>query len=119
MDVDDYNCVLCSSSIEESRDHLFFDCAFVQSCWQLLNLHIGNFVDPMQMVSAFKSQLNMPFYMDVIILMPWAIWMVRNEAIFRGVQPSLQGCKTHFQKEFALLLLREKKDHPQLMSSWI
>ncbi|KAF8719934.1 hypothetical protein HU200_024700 [Digitaria exilis] len=47
--------------------------------------------------------------MDVIILMAWAIWMVRNEAIFRGVQPSLQGCKNHFQKEFALLLLRAKK----------
>lgn len=104
---------------KESQDHLFLKCPFVQQCWQLLNLHIASLDDPLQMILAFKNQLNVPFYMDVIILMCWAIWMVRNDAIFKGIQPSIQGCATHFKKEYALATLRAKKDHPYLMNIWL
>ncbi|KAF8676423.1 hypothetical protein HU200_046970 [Digitaria exilis] len=51
--------------------------------------------------------------------MCWAIWMVHNEFIFRNIQPSLQGCKDHFIREFALVILRSKRHLPELMSLWI
>lgn len=37
-------------------------------------------------------------------------------AIFRGIQPSIQGCASHFMKEFAMAMLRAKKDQPNI---WI
>ncbi|KAF8720967.1 hypothetical protein HU200_023374 [Digitaria exilis] len=61
----------------------------------------------------------MPFYISIIILMSWAIWMVRNDLILRGIQPSIQGCKDHFKREFALASLRAKRDYPDLMSTCI
>lgn len=33
MQLDDYSCVLCSSNIEESSFHLFFECNFSKDCW--------------------------------------------------------------------------------------
>lgn len=50
--------------------------------------------------------------------MCWAIWMVRNDAIFRNIQSSIDGCRDHFKKEFALVLLRAKENTKDLMSIW-
>lgn len=118
MHLDDYNCVLCTLSVEECRDHLFMECPFVTHCWGLIQLQIGS-GDLQQNPENLKDQLRVPFSMDVIILMCWAIWMVRNDLIFRGIQPTLDGSKHHFKKEFALAMLRAKRDHPELMDLWI
>lgn len=87
-------------------------------CWSLIQLHIGS-GDLQQNRVDLKDQLRVPFFMDVIILMCWAIWMVRNDLIFRGIQPSLDGCKHHFEKEFALAMLRAKRDYLELMGLWV
>lgn len=118
MHLDDYNCVLCAHSVEENRNHLFLDFPFAQQCWSLIQLHIGP-GDPQQTLLELKYQLRVPLFMDVIILMCWAIWMVRNDLIFRELQPSMQDCKQHFEKEFALAMLRAKRDLPELMDIWI
>jgi hypothetical protein len=31
---------------------------------------------------SFKTQLQVSFFMDIIILMSWCIWMVCNDLIF-------------------------------------
>jgi hypothetical protein len=33
------NRVLCSLDQSETRDHLFFDCPFAKSCWDLLKIN--------------------------------------------------------------------------------
>lgn len=76
MALDDYNCVLRTNSVEESRDHLFLHCPFVEQCWHLLHLHINNPGNPFQALLDFKNQLHVPFFMDVVIPMCWEIWMV-------------------------------------------
>lgn len=45
--------------------------------------------------------------------------MVRNDLISKGIQPSMEGCRHHFKKEFALAALRAKRDLPELMDLWI
>jgi hypothetical protein len=47
--------------------------------------------------------------MEIIILLSWAIWMTRNNKIFKQINASLQGCKTLFLLEMDVLLLRAKK----------
>lgn len=114
-----YNCVLCLATIEETMEHLFLQCPFAQQCWDILNLQIANPQDPISTPESFKIQLNLPFFMDIVIIMCWCIWMARNDLIFRGIQPSVPHCKDLLRKEFALVKLRAKKNRPDQMSSWI
>lgn len=61
MILDDYTCVLCANSVEESRDNLFLDCPFAFQCWNLLNLQVipG---DAQQTLMALRNQLQVPFF---------------------------------------------------------
>jgi len=49
-----------------------------------------------------------PKFWTLFVTMCWSIWVVRSEAIFNDVPPSLHRCKIIFKKEFALVLLRAK-----------
>lgn len=119
MELPSYNCVLCTSSVEETTFHLFLECPFAQQCWLLLQLHVSDPMNLFASLEAFKYQLHIPFFMDVIILLSWCIWMERNVLIFRNIIPSVQNCKERFCKEFALVILRAKNHLPLLMSTWI
>lgn len=115
MVLQDYNCVLCSHNIEESLFHLFFDCPFAMACWYSLNLVIPVNCTPLQIFEAFKAQLQIPFFLEIIVTMCWSIWTVRNDAIFRGLPISIRSCKMIFKSEFALVILRAKYSfHPDI-----
>jgi hypothetical protein len=63
--------------------------------------------------------MQAPFFMEVIILMCWAIWKARNDAIFRQIAPTLQNLKIDFKVELQLLLLRAKKSYSPRFNQWI
>jgi hypothetical protein len=58
--------------------------------WNLVHLLI-HFGAPYDILLSFKDQLQVSFFMYIIILMCWTIWMVQNDLILRGQQPSLQA----------------------------
>jgi hypothetical protein len=64
--------------------------------------------DPFAVISSFRDQLNVFFFMDVLIIMSWSIWMARNDFIFRGIQPNMQFVSDNFKREFALVTFRAK-----------
>jgi len=69
MELQSYNCVLCHLDAEESLHHLFMDCPFAMTCWNLLGLaHLiqGNMLDS---IPLFKTQIKRPFFMEVIVAM--------------------------------------------------
>jgi hypothetical protein len=113
-----YECVLCNLHAEETLEHLFLNCNFARSCWASLNLLIGA-GDPFDVLTSFRQQLNLSFFMDIIIIMSWSIWMARNDFIFNGLQPSLQSAKACFRKEFALVILRAKPSLKQQLVLWL
>ena len=57
---------------------------------------------------ALRSQLNKPFFIEIIILGSWAIWMSRNNKIFRQIDASFHSGKVLFLSEMDALLLRAK-----------
>ena len=63
MVLEDYNCILCSLTTE----------AFTMACWGSLGLVPSHHGDPFGAVVPFRNQLHMPFFMEVIISMCWAI----------------------------------------------
>jgi hypothetical protein len=113
-----YGYVLCVPCVDETLDHLFLDCTFERICWSSLNLNIP-LGDPFDVLLSFRIQLNVSFFMDIIILMSWSIWMECNDLIFQGQQPNLQSVQAHFRKEFALVILRAKTSLKHPMSSWL
>lgn len=118
MDLPSYSCVLCNGDIEKVFITCFCNVRLGKLVGNLLHLEISDPTDLHNSLESLKVQLNVPFFMDVIILLSWSIWMARNDLIFRNIQPSLQNVKDFFQ-EFALVILRAKKNAPTLMSSWI
>ena len=64
------------------------------------------------------SQLGVPFFMEIIILMSLSIWTARNGFIFNGVAPSIITCKLLFRNNFAMLMHRAKK-YFSLIEQWL
>ena len=75
--------------------------------------------NPFLNLERLKNQLNQPFFMEFIILLSWAIWMTRNNKIFKHVNASTQSCKNLFLLEMDALLLRAKKAYSPRLEDWI
>lgn len=119
MNLPSHVCVLCNLDTEETVEHLFMDCDFAKACWGLLGLTVISTPDNVQRFKSFKSQLNCSFYMEIIILLCWSIWTVRNDLIFRGI-PSccLRGLEI-FKLFFKQLLWRAKKKYFPAIELWL
>ena len=74
MALPSYLCVYCNLSVEESLPHLFLHWLFAQGCWSTIGLNVGQ-SDLFITLVNLRSQLNVPFFVEVIILMCWGIWM--------------------------------------------
>jgi hypothetical protein len=57
--------------------------------------------------------------MEVIVTICWAIWTMRNNAIFNGLSPPVNRCKAVFKKEFALVILRAKAKYFPSVIQWL
>jgi hypothetical protein len=118
MYLQSYNCALCSNSAEETVDYPFLHCGSAKNCWSLIGLTVPHSHGPFQILEAFRAQLNAPFFMEIVIIMCWSIWTVRNNWIFRGEEASTQQCKHIFISIFGLVRLCAKKYFPQI-SLWL
>jgi hypothetical protein len=65
-----------------------------------------------------RGQINKPFFMEIIVLISWAIWMSRNKEIFNNTAATIQGCKAIFRHEFSSLLWRAKNYFPEIQE-WL
>ena len=84
----DASCVMCSSMFEDCT-HLFFECPLVQPMWAAAAL---DGLDTTSADAFWRSLCQGPFRREVewrtIFATLWAIWLHRNEIIFRGRLPS-------------------------------
>jgi len=119
MHLQSANCVLCNSAVQETLVHLFLECPFAIQCWGSVQVQIDLTLDHYQNLQSFRDQLRVPFFMEIIILMAWAIWKARNDLIFRQINPSLQSCTQFFKSEMKLLLLRAKRSYSPAIDLWI
>ena len=119
MKLMDYTCVLCAYNVEEDMIHLLFQCPFALACWDTLHLIVPNTSDSGSITENFRAQLQLPFFMEIIITMCWSIWTMRNDIIFRGIPHSVQRCKMVFKKEFALVIVRAKAAFHPNIDSWL
>nr|TKW31488.1 hypothetical protein SEVIR_2G109000v2 [Setaria viridis] len=114
-----YNCVLCHYNKIKTLFHLLLECPFAQDCWIHLGLYANLQLDPFSIMNIFKTQLQVPFFMEIIIIMSWCIWMARNDSIFRDIPPTTQGAIPRFKTIYSLVLHRVKEVRKQSMVEWL
>ena len=119
MILQSHECVLCNQHSRETLEHLFLTCPFATQFWASLGLLVPVFQEHVQVVSSFRRQLNIPFFMEIIILGCWGIWMSRNDFIFRQLTPSVQGGQGILKKELALATHRAKNSIKEQFQAWI
>jgi sulfur transfer complex TusBCD TusB component (DsrH family) len=119
MHLPDYNCVFYNLNIEKDLLHLLFHYPIAMACWYSLNLIIPNLDDIFIILEGLKIQIRLPFFMEIIITMCWAIWMMRNDIIFRNLAHSVYRCETVFKQEFALVGLRAKASFHPCIDQWL
>ncbi|OQU84613.1 hypothetical protein SORBI_3004G087750 [Sorghum bicolor] len=119
MPIPSTNCVLCSLQFEETVDHLFMECSFARNCWSLLGLVIISEPDILRRLQSLKTQLNVSFFMEVIILLCRSIWISRNDVIFRGISVNCFSCIKIFRYHVKQLLWKVKKKYFPRIESWL
>jgi hypothetical protein len=86
MAFESYTCENYIWQKEETLYHLFLRCNFAEACWNSIGLIPPRIANPEATAANLKLQLDVPFSMEIIILMIWSIWKCRNAWLFKRVQ---------------------------------
>ena len=105
---DDYNCLLCDQQIEETVEHMIFQCPFSQRCWSILGITWQQTGSRLRWISMAAHDWSSPMFMDVFLQAAWSIWKERNNKHFRGVAPMVGTWLTRFKEDLQLLQHRVK-----------
>jgi hypothetical protein len=110
MQLQSYNCATLECQQEETLLHLFWECPFTVKCWDYVCPRRIQGLNTLDSISNIKTQINLPFSMEIIILAAWSIWILRNEKIFNNIQPLFRSWKAIYFQELRWLGFRIKKN---------
>lgn len=105
-----YGCLLCPASHEETVEHLFFLCPFSKTCWDKLGIDWPVEGNRLDMMHRGKESWLEPMFMEVFSVGAWGIWKERNNKHFRGIPPSVHSWTLRFKEDFDLLRHRSKTE---------
>jgi hypothetical protein len=97
----------------------FLNCSFARNWWVTIGININRRRQPIQAFKYFTKSLKVPFYMEIIILMSWCIWTTRKDWFFNNIDPTVEGCRSKFVREFRILLHRAKKRYFPGIEQWL
>jgi len=114
-----YNCVLCQNSMEETLEHLFFDCPSAVSRWFALGITWDKEANIHEKLQIAKQGFGQPFFMEIFMIGAWCIWNERNAFIFNGKVPNFISWKAAFKKEVTAHLFKIKQCLHQSVLLWL
>jgi hypothetical protein len=79
MILDSYTCDLCILQRPETSAHLFLRCNFAKGCWASIGVTVTTSTSIFRIFNRIRRRLQVPFFMEIIILMTWSIWTTRND----------------------------------------
>ena len=113
------NFALCYEGVEETTNHLFFDCQSAVCRWFALGISWDEKSNIHQKLYSAKQEFGQPFFMEVFMIGAWCLWNERNDFIFNGKAPCLAAWKSSFKAEVSRHLIRIKKNLHQSISLWL
>ena len=66
-----------------------------------------------------RDQTHPNFFLMAAVMMCWGVWTVRNDLIFKGIQPIVESVQEIFRKEMKILSLRAKARYTHTINLWI
>jgi hypothetical protein len=114
-----YDCETSQCHQEETIVHLFWSCPFAPRCWEFICPDRFPSLDWVEAVVDLKMKLQVPFYMEIIILTAWGLWMVRNNKIFNNHRPPFQSWKAIYYHELTLVSHRVRNKYAQQFKDWL
>jgi hypothetical protein len=70
---DGYNCVLCLEDVQESVEHLFFDCQSATCRWFALSITWNAHLNIHQKIQVAKLDFAQPFFIEIFMIGAWCI----------------------------------------------
>jgi hypothetical protein len=114
-----YNSVTLDCQHEEALIHLFWSCPFASKCWDSVCPQRAKNLSVLESIVDMKKKINKPFSMEIIILAPWSIWIVRNNKLFGDETTRWSNWKAIFNKELKMLAYRMKKKLATEFKNWV
>lgn len=74
----DLSCMLCLVNPMEDQIHLFFQCSFAQSCWNVLGISCDTSMSMESMMVNAKSLYQGQCFMEKVLYGAWNIQKQRN-----------------------------------------
>ncbi|GJM99086.1 hypothetical protein PR202_ga16152 [Eleusine coracana subsp. coracana] len=108
MHLDSYVCELYIFQKEEILHNLFIKCNFAKACWQTIGISYPHTLSHFRIIKRIKNSLQVPFYMEIIIIISWYIWKQMNGWLFNNEDPSVHEFFRAFKMEFSLVIHRAK-----------
>ena len=106
-----FTCLLCDSGCDETRNHLFFECAFGTSCWDRLGIHWDINLPVEGMSERARRDSQGALFTEAVILGAWNIWKIRNRKLFDHVQPEVPTGRRLLARDLDILGCRVKEKH--------
>jgi hypothetical protein len=117
--LDSYNCATTDCQIDETLHDLFWSFPFAERCWEFVCPTRRTNLSVLEAVQDLKTKLAIPFYMEIIIFAAWAIWITRNNNIFKQIAPAFQRWRESYFLELSLLRHRIKRRYANAFITWL
>jgi hypothetical protein len=88
----------------------FIQMRFARRCWAKIHILYSRHTSVYRAIIDIKAKLSVPFAMEIIILITWAIWKQRNDWIFCGSDPSVDSCFLDFKGFLYFFFLDERQE---------
>ena len=106
-----YDCATLQCRQVETLVHLFWTCPMAIQCWDYICTQRDRNLTLQEAFFDMRNKLQLPFFMDILILSSWSIWMIRKNKIFRDERPTFERWKTIYLSELNWLKYRIKAKH--------
>jgi hypothetical protein len=113
------DCVLCTTQLLETRDHLFFECHFAKQCWEAIGISwdLSRNITSHSLLA--KQHFTCPCFMEVLVYATWNIWKVRNDLLFQEQASSVEHWKVRFHSDLMLHQYKVKAALVQPRIDWL
>lgn len=107
MQLQSFNCAMCSDNMEETLTNLFWDCPFALNCWTHPLPDKNRGTSTYDEICPIAQLLPAETALDIILMGCWGIWSMRNDKIFRRAPIHINGWIYYLREGLHIAEIRE------------